>query len=99
MHNYGYDQRHFKVMNYAYLQWWKREHLKVMTIEHSKVYDSIHEYSFERKENLKLNSAHDYNYESGSYSFEIKYTDKAEPTVLQKTFMCSNCLTLRHYYS
>jgi hypothetical protein len=86
-------------VNYAYLQWWKREHLKVMTIEHSKVYDSIHEYSFERKENLKLNSAHDYSYESGSYSFEIKYTDKAEPTVLQKTFMCSNCLTLRHYYS
>jgi len=86
-------------MNYAYLQWWKREHLKVMTIEHSKVYDSIHEYSFERKENLKLNSAHDYSYESGSYSFEIKYTDKAESTVLQKTFMCSNCLTPRHYYS
>jgi hypothetical protein len=55
-----------------------------MTIEHSKVYDSIHEYSFERKEYLKLNSAHDYSYESGSYSFEIKYTDKAEPTVLQK---------------
>jgi hypothetical protein len=62
----------------------KKEHLKVMTIEHSKVYDSIHEYSFERKENLKLNSAHDYSYENGSYSFEIKYTDKAEPTVLQK---------------
>jgi hypothetical protein len=53
MHNYRYDQKHFKVMNYAYLQWWKREHLKVMTIEHSKVYDSIHEYSFERKDNLK----------------------------------------------
>lgn len=51
------------------------------------------------KENLKLNSAHDYSYENGSYSFEIKYTDKAEPTILQKTFMCSNCLTLRHYYS
>jgi hypothetical protein len=62
----------------------KREHLKVMTIEHSKEYDSIHKYSIERKENLKLNSAHDYSYESGSYSFEIKYTDKAEPTVLQK---------------
>jgi hypothetical protein len=83
MHNYRYDQRHFKVMNYAYLQWWKREHLKVMTIEHSKVYDSIHEYS----------------YESGSYSFEIKFTVITEPTVLQKMFMCSNCLTLRHYYS
>jgi len=70
-----------------------------MTIEHSKINDSIYEYSFERKENLKLNSAHDYSYENGSYSFEIKYTVKAEPTVLQKTFMCSNCLTLRHYYS
>jgi hypothetical protein len=55
-----------------------------MTIEHSKVYDSIHEYSFERKKNLKLNSAHDYSYESGSYSFKIKFTDKADPTVLQK---------------
>jgi hypothetical protein len=70
-----------------------------MTIEHSKVYDSIHEYRFERKENLKLNSAHDYSYESGSYNFEMKYTDKVEPTVLQKSFMCSNCLTMRHYYS
>jgi hypothetical protein len=99
MHNYRYDQRHFKVINYAYLEWWKREHLKVMTIEHSKVYDSIHEYNYIRKENLKLNSAHDYSYENGSYSFKIKYTDKSEPTVLQKTFMCSNCLTLRHYYS
>jgi hypothetical protein len=55
-----------------------------MITENSKVYDSIHEYSFERKENQKLNSAHDYSYESSSYSFEIKYTDKAEPTVLQK---------------
>jgi hypothetical protein len=99
MHNYRYDQKYFKVMNHAYLQWWKREHLKVMTIEHSKVYDSIHEYSFERKENLKLNSAHDYSYERGSYSFEIKFTVITEPTVLQKTFMCSNCLTLKHYYS
>jgi hypothetical protein len=76
-----------------------RKHLKDMITEKSKVYDSIQEYSFERKENLKLNSAHDYSYENGSYSFEIKYTVKAEPTVLQKTFMCSNCLTLRHYYS
>jgi hypothetical protein len=76
-----------------------KEHLKDMITENSKVYDSIQEYSFERKENLKLNSAHDYSYKSGSYSFEIKFTDKAEPTVLQKTFMCSNCLTLRHYYS
>jgi hypothetical protein len=70
-----------------------------MITENSKVYDSIQEYSFERKEILKLNSAHDYSYENGSYSFEIKYTVKAEPTVLQKTFMCSNRLTLRHYYS
>jgi len=77
----------------------KREHLKVMTIEHFKVYDSIHEYSFKRKEIIKLNSAHDYGFESGSYSFEIKYTVITELTVLQKTFMCSNCLTLRHYYS
>jgi hypothetical protein len=38
----------------------------------------------ERKEIQKLNSAHDYSYENGSYSFEIKYTVKAEPTVLQK---------------
>jgi hypothetical protein len=76
-----------------------KEHFKNMITENSKVYDSINEFSFERKEILKFNSAHDYSYESGSYSFEIKYTDKAEPTVLQKTFMCSNCLTLRHYYS
>jgi hypothetical protein len=55
-----------------------------MITENSKVYDSIHEYRFGRKENLKLNSAHDYSYENGSYSFEIKYTVKAEPTVLQK---------------
>jgi hypothetical protein len=55
-----------------------------MKREHLKVYDSIHEFSFERKEILKLNYAHDYSYESGSYSFEIKYIDKAEPTVLQK---------------
>jgi hypothetical protein len=40
-----------------------------MIIEHFKVYDSIHEYSVERKEDLKLNSAHDYSYESRSYSF------------------------------
>jgi hypothetical protein len=53
----------------------KKEHLKVMIIKHSKEYDFIHEYSFERKENLKLNYAHDYSYESGSYSFEIKYTE------------------------
>jgi hypothetical protein len=53
----------------------------------------------ERKEILKLSSTHDYSYENGSYSFEIKYTVKAEPTVLQKTFMCSNRLTLRHYHS
>lgn len=51
------------------------------------------------KESKVLNSAHDYSYESDSYSFEIKYTVIVEPTVLQKTFMCSNCLTLRHYYS
>jgi hypothetical protein len=38
----------------------------------------------ERKEILKFNSAHDYSYENGSYSFEIKYTVKAEPTILQK---------------
>jgi len=69
-----------------------------MITENSKVYDSIHEYSFERKEYLKLNSAHDYSYESGFYSFKVKYTVITEPTVLQKTFMCSNCLTLRHYY-
>jgi hypothetical protein len=45
-----------------------------------------------------LNSAHDYSYERGSYSFKVKFTVIAEPTELQKTFMCSNnCLTLRHY--
>jgi len=67
-----------------------------------RAFQSIWLYSWiqiERKEKIKLNSAHDYSYESGSYSFEMKYTDKAEPTVLQKSFMCSNCLTLRHYYS
>jgi hypothetical protein len=78
---------------------YEKEHLKVKIIEHSEVYDFIQEYSIERKEDLKLNSAYDYSYESGSCSFEIKYTIIAEPTVLQKTFMCSNCLTLRHYYS
>jgi hypothetical protein len=57
----------------------------------------IHEYNFEWKDDLK--SAHDYSYESGSYSFKVKCTVIAEPTVLQKTFMCNNCLTLRHYYS
>jgi len=77
----------------------EKEHLKVKIIEHSELYDFIQEYSVERKEDLKLNSAHDYSYESGFYSFEIKYIIIAEPTVLQKTFMCSNCLTLRHYYS
>jgi len=30
MHNYNYDEKHFKVMNYAYLQ---------LCIEHSRVYD------------------------------------------------------------
>jgi hypothetical protein len=65
-------------------QSYDKEHFKDMITENSKVYDSIHEYRFGRKENLKLNSAHDYSYENGSYSFEIKYTVKAEPTVLQK---------------
>jgi hypothetical protein len=76
-----------------------KEHLKDMITENSKVYDSIHESSEWKKRDFKINSAHDYSYENGSYSFEIKYTVKAEPTVLQKTFMCSNRLTLRHYYS
>jgi hypothetical protein len=77
-----------------------KEHFKNMITENSKVYDSIHESSeWKKRDFLSLNSAHDYSYENGSYSFEIKFTDKAEPTVLQKTFMCSNCLTLRHYYS
>jgi len=68
MHFYSYDEEHFKDM----------------IIENFKVYDSVYEYRFEKKENLKLNSAHDYSYENGSYSFEIKYTVKIEPTELQK---------------
>jgi hypothetical protein len=31
--------------------------------------------------------------------FKVKYAVIAEPTVLQKMFMCSICLTLRHYNS
>jgi hypothetical protein len=31
-----------------------KEHLKDMITENSKVYDSIQEYSFERKENIKF---------------------------------------------
>jgi hypothetical protein len=45
-----------------------------------------------------LKSAHDYSYESGSYSFKVKCKVITEPTVLLKSSMCSNCLTLRHYY-
>lgn len=39
---------------------------------------------WKKRESKALKSAHDYSYESSSYSFEIKYTDKAKPTVLQK---------------
>jgi hypothetical protein len=68
-----------------------------MIIEHSKVYDLYINTVLKRKDDL--NSAHDYSFERGSYSFKAKYTVIVEPTVLQKTFMCNNCLTLRHYYS
>jgi hypothetical protein len=78
----------------------EKEHLKVMIIEHSKAYDIYMNTVLKEKRIKSSNSAHDYSYERGSYSFKVKFTVIAEPTELQKTFMCSNnCLTLRHYYS
>jgi hypothetical protein len=70
-----------------------------MIIEHSKVYDLYMDTVLNEKMIYSLKSAHDYSYENCSYSFKIKCTVIAEPTVLQKTFMCNNCLILRHYYS
>jgi hypothetical protein len=70
-----------------------------MIIEHSKVYDLYMDTVLYENRIYSLKSAHDYSYENGSYSFKAKYTVIAEPIELQKTFMCSNCLTLRHYYS
>lgn len=55
-----------------------KEQFKDMITENSKVYDSIHEFSeWNKRESKVLKSAHDYSYKSGSYSFEIKHTDKA----------------------
>jgi len=74
---------------------WIMHIYKAMIIKHSKVYDlHINTVLNEKKNDLK--STHDYSYESGSYSFKVKCTIIAEPTVLLKSFMCSNCLTLRH---
>jgi hypothetical protein len=71
-----------------------------MIIEHFKVYYLYMHTILNEKRIFSLKSAHDYSYENDSYSFKAKYTVIAEPTELQKTFMCSNnCLTLRHYYS
>jgi hypothetical protein len=70
-----------------------------MIIEHSKVYELYMDTILNEKRIYSLKSAHDYSYENDSYSFKAKYTVIAELIELQKSFMCSNCLTLRHYYS
>jgi hypothetical protein len=66
-------------MDYAYLQLW----IRAFQSCDYRVFQSLwftHECSFEWKDDLK--SAHDYSYESGSYSFKEKCTVIAEPTEL-----------------
>jgi hypothetical protein len=69
-----------------------------MIIEHSKVYELYMDTILNEKMIYSLKSAYE-SYENDSYSFKAKYTVIAELTELQKSFICSNCLTLRYYYS
>jgi hypothetical protein len=53
MHNYSYDQEHFKVMDIAYLQLW----IRAFQSYDYRAFQSlwfIHEYNFEWKEDLKF---------------------------------------------
>jgi hypothetical protein len=53
MHNYSYDQEHFKVMDYAYLQLWIRT-FQSYDYRAFQILWFIHEYSFEWKDDLKF---------------------------------------------
>jgi hypothetical protein len=70
-HNYSYDQEHYKVMVYAYLKLWIRAFQGYDYRAFQRLW-FLHEYSFELKDDLKF--AHDYSYESDSYSFKAKYS-------------------------